>query len=123
MTTSGRYLLGVVAVAALAGGMIALAPAGTRGQVVWGAGIGLILQAPLGWWVVRSIGTERFLVIWGLGLLARLTVVAIVGLGVVPVLGWSPGPALGALVGVLVALLFVEGITAWRDSMEEGRHQ
>jgi len=50
----------------------------------------------------------------------RLAVVAIAGLGVVPLLGWSPGPTLGALVGVLVALLFVEGITAWREYTGEG---
>lgn len=103
--------------------MVMLAPTSIRAQVGWAAGVALVLQAPLGWWAVQSLGTEHFLLVWGLGLLVRLAVVAIAGLAVIPLLGWSLGPTLGALVGVLVALLFVEGITAWRESMGEGDRQ
>ena len=100
--------------------MVWLAPQTSRAQVAWAATVALVLQAPLGWWVVQSIGTDRFLTVWGLGLLVRLAVLALAGLAVVPLLGWNPGPTLGALVAVLVALLFVEGLTAWREFSEEG---
>jgi hypothetical protein len=114
VTAGRRYLLGLAAAAAAGAGLTALTPAPIRGQVAWGALVALVLQAPLGWWAIRSIGTEHFLVTWGLGILVRLTVVAIAGVAVVPSLGWSPGPTLGALVTMLVALLLVEGFTAWR---------
>lgn len=120
MTAGRRYLLGLAFTAGLGGIMMALAPAPTRTQVGWGAAVGLVLQAPLGWWAIQSIGTERFLLVWGLGMLVRLLVLALAGLAVVPLLGWEPGPALGALAVVLVTLLFVEGITAWREYSEEG---
>jgi heme A synthase len=120
VTAATRYVTGLSSVTVLGGAMVTLAPSGIRTQVAWAAGVALVLQAPLGWWAVQSLGTERFLMIWGLGFMVRLAVVAIAGLAVVPLLGWSPGPTLGALVGVLVALLFVEGITAWREYTGEG---
>jgi hypothetical protein len=120
VTAARRYLLGLLGTAALGGCMVALADEQTWFQAAWGATIGLVVQAPLGWWAVQNVGTERFMVIWGLGLLVRLAVLAITGLVAVPLLGWSPGPALGALVTVLVTLLFVEGITAWREHSGEG---
>jgi hypothetical protein len=49
----------------------------------------------------------------------RLTVVLIAGLVVVPALGGRAGPMLGAMVGVLVALLLVEGVTALREHSRE----
>ena len=61
--------------------------------------------------------------VWGLGMLVRLTVVGIAGLVVMPP-RWPIGPVRcsGSMVGVLVALLFVEGLTALREhSREEHR--
>jgi hypothetical protein len=114
--TPGRcYLVGTAAVTAAAAMLTVLLPAGERAVVGWGAAVGLVLQAPLGWWAVRSIGTDRFLPVWGLGLLVRLTVVVLAGLIVLPVLGRRAGPMLGAMVAVLVALLLVEGATALRE--------
>jgi len=115
VTAVKSYVIGIVAVTVLAVAMVLWSDAGVRTQVGWGVGVGLVVQAPLGWLAVQSIGTDRFMVIWGLGLMVRLAVLAIAGLAVVPLLGWSPGPALGAMVIVLVALLFVEGITAWQE--------
>ena len=43
--------------------------------MLWGVATGLVLQAPLGWWALRSIGTEQFMVSVGLGMLVRLAVV------------------------------------------------
>ena len=115
-----RYLTGVAMVAA--GGAVAAAavPGPDRAVVGWGIVIGLVLQTPLGWWAIRSIGTERFMAVWGLGMLVRLTVVAVVGFAVLPVLGRRAGPMLGSMVGVLVALLLVEGVTALREQSREG---
>ncbi len=78
----------------------------------WGVVTGVVLQAPLGWWTLRSVGTPRFLMVWGFGMLGRLALVALTGVVVLPALGRSSGPMMGAMVGVLVALLLVEGLTA-----------
>ena len=115
-----RYLTGVVMVAAGGAVVAAVVPAADRAVVGWGIVIGLVLQTPLGWWAIRSIGTERFMAVWGLGMLTRLTVVAVVGVAVLPVLGRRSGPMLGSMVGVLVALLLVEGVTALREHSREG---
>jgi len=119
VTLGLRYLTGVAMVAA--GGAVltaAVAPA-DRTVVGWGVLVGLILQTPLGWWAIRSIGTDRFMAVWGLGMLVRFTVVGVAGLAVVPVLGRRAGPMLGSMVGVLVALLLVEGATALREHSRE----
>lgn len=121
MSLAGRYLAGVAAVAAACAGLAAAVPAGVRGEVLWGAVTGLVLQAPLGWWALRALGTERFVLTWGLGMLLRLTTVAVAGLAVIPALGLSAGPMLGTMVGVLVALLLVEGVTAVRHTREDER--
>lgn len=120
MTLGPRYLTGVAIVAA--GGAVltaAVAPA-DRIVVGWGVLVGLILQTPLGWWAIRSIGTDRFMAVWGLGMLVRFTVVGVAGLAVLPVLGRRAGPMLGSMVGVLVALLLLEGATALREHSREG---
>jgi hypothetical protein len=114
-----RYLLGVAGVAAAGAGLVLLVPKTIRAEVAWGVVTGVVLQAPLGWWALRSIGTDRFMLVWGLGMLVRLTVVAIAGLAVLPSLGGRAGPMLGAMVGVLVALLLVEGATAVREHSRE----
>src|SRR5215216_6448184 len=104
-----------------AGGAVvaAMVPAVDRAVVGWGIAIGLVLQTPLGWWAIRSIGTDRFMAVWGLGMLVRLTVVAVVAFAVLPVLGRRAGSLLGSMVGVLVALLLVEGATALREHSRE----
>jgi hypothetical protein len=116
---AGRYLAGVAAVAAAAAGATATVPLDIRAEVGWGSVVGLVLQSPLGWWALRAIGTERFFPVWGLGMLVRLTVLAVAGLVVIPALGVRAGPMLGSMVGVLVALLLVEGITALREHSRE----
>jgi hypothetical protein len=113
--TLRRYLLGVAFVAAAGAGLVLAVPDAMRGELIWGVGTGLILQTPLGWWALRSIGRDEFMLVWGLGMLVRLTVVGIAGLALIPVLGLRAGPMLGSMVGVLVALLLVEGVTAARE--------
>jgi len=114
-----RYLTGVAMVAAGGAAVAAVVPAADRAVVGWGVAVGLVLQTPLGWWAIRSIGTDRFMPVWGLGMLVRLTVVAVVGFAVLPVLGRRAGSMLGSMVGVLVALLLVEGVTALREHSRE----
>jgi hypothetical protein len=114
-----RYLTGVAMVAAGGAVVAAAVPAADRAAVGWGVLVGLLLQTPLGWLAVRSIGTDRFMVVWGLGMLVRFTVVGVAGFAVLPVLGRRAGPMLGSMVGVLVALLLVEGVTALREHSRE----
>jgi hypothetical protein len=113
--TPRRYLLGVALVALAGAGLVVAVPDTMRTEVIWGVATGLILQAPLGWWALRSIGRDEFFLVWALGMLVRLTVVGIAGLALIPVLGLRAGPMLGSMVGVLVALLLVEGVTAARE--------
>jgi heme A synthase len=119
VTLGRRYLAGVAGVAALGAALAAVVPAADRAGVAWGVTVGLVLQTPLGWWAVRSIGNDRFLAVWGLGMLVRFTSVIVAGFVVLPVLGRRAGPMLGSMVGVLVALLLVEGVTAVREHSRE----
>lgn len=119
MTLVRRYLTGVAVVGALGVLLAVLVPAADRSVVWWGVGVALVLQTPLGWWAVHSIGTDRFMAIWGLGMLVRFALVAVAGMVVLPVLGRRAGAMLGSMVGVLVALLLVEGFTALRAHSRE----
>jgi heme A synthase len=121
VTLGLRYLAGVAGVAALGAVLVAVVPATDRAAVGWGVVVGLVLQTPLGWWAIRSIGTERFVVVWGLGMLVRFASVLVAGLVVLPVLGRRAGAMLGSMVGVLVALLLVEGVTALREHSREDK--
>ncbi len=119
MRPGRRYLAGVVLVAAGGAALTAMVPPDDRRGVAAGVAIGLVLQAPLGWWTVRSIGTARFTAVWGLGMLTRLTLVAVVGVVALSALGARAAVVLMAMVGVLVALLAVEGATALREHSRE----
>jgi hypothetical protein len=119
VTSGRRYLAGVMLVAAGGGVLTAMLPRDVRLGVASGVVIGVVLQAPLGWWVVRSIGTARFMAVWGLGMLTRLSLVAVVSAVALSALGARAAVVLVALVGVLVALLAVEGVTALREHSRE----
>ncbi len=121
MTLGRRYLAGVGVVAVAAATLAGLVPAADRAAYWWGVGVGVVLQLPLGWWAIQSVGTSRFMAVWTLGMLARLTTVLVTGLIVQPAMGSRAGPMLGAMVGVLVALLAVEGVTAFREHSREDR--
>jgi hypothetical protein len=119
VTLAGSYLAGVGAVAAAGLAVMAAVPAGSRPSVAWGLAVGLVLQAPLGWWTLRAIGTERFVTLWGMGLLVRLSVVAIAAFATIPAMGDAAAPMLVTMVAVLVALLLVEGVVAMREHSRE----
>ena len=118
MRARGRYLGGLL-LAALAAVVVVLAvPGDIRPEIAWATAIGLLIQAPLGWVTVRSLGTERFQLVWGLGMVLRLAAVALAGLILVPGLRWEMGPTLGALVATMLALLVVEVVTVVGKSSE-----
>jgi hypothetical protein len=110
-----RYLLGVVA--CLGAGAVAawMAAPAHRTGALWGVFAGVVLQAPLGWITLRAIGTDRFMLVWGVGMLVRLAAVGVAAVILVPVLGPEAAPMLVSMVGVLGALLVIEGIVAMRE--------
>lgn len=118
MTVGRRYLFGVTAVAAAALLVSLALPPGDRPGIRLAVLIALVVQGPLGWWLVRAIGKERFLVVWAAGLAARLAVVAGCALVLAPKLGLALAPTLLALVGVLMAFLAVEAIVVRPERRE-----
>lgn len=119
MTLAGRYVAGVAAVGAAGLLAVTASPVESRPGIVWGLVAGLVLQTPLGWWTLRAIGTERFLSLWGLGMLLRFAVVAIAAFAVIPALGDEAAPMLVTMVAILIALLLVEGVVAMREHSRE----
>jgi hypothetical protein len=120
VTLVGRYLAGVAAVGV--GGLVAIAvsPSEWRDGILWGLGTGLLLQAPLGWWTLKAVGTERFLMVWGLGMLVRFGVVAVAAFATMAAPEDLAAPMLVTMVGVLVGLLLVEGAVAMGEYSREG---
>jgi hypothetical protein len=115
MSSQGGYLAGSVLVCG-AGLVVALLTGSTiQTDLLWGVGLAALLQIPLGWFTIRSIGTNRFQLVWSSGMLARLAMVALTALVLVPANGWRVGSVLGALVATLVALLLVEAVAAMRE--------
>ena len=111
MTGSKRYLLGFALVAGCGFGLATAAHPAARQEIACGVLLGLVLQAPLGWWTLRSIGTDRFQLVWVIGMLTRLGLLILTGF-LVPAFGWALAPVLGGLVGALLLLLLVEVVTA-----------
>ena len=121
MNGARRYLAVTAALAILGSCAGLLVPEGWRAGWLLALGLTLAIQGPLGWWLMASLGTERFLGVWALGIFARLALVALAGLVLVPMLGLPPAPTLLSLVGFLVALLAIEGIVAGQCSRVEVR--
>jgi hypothetical protein len=115
MTVWRRYVAGLALVLGAGTALILLLPATLRMPASLGAVIALLIQAPLGWWVVRSIGTRRFQLVWTAGMGIRLGAVALTGLVLVPAAGWDATPVLGSMVIALLMLLVAEVVTAMRE--------
>src|SRR5256712_12036511 len=105
-----RYLVGVTAVAAAALVLSFVLPHDARTGVWLATALALVVQGPLGWWVVRAIGTERLQLVWAVGIAARFALVAACGLLVAPRLGLALAPLLFSLVGLLMCFLVVEAV-------------
>jgi len=116
-----RYLAVTAALVSLGGAAGLVIPEVWRAGWWLALGLTLAIQGPLGWWLMASLGTERFLGVWALGIFTRLALVALVGLVLVPGLGLPPAPTLLSLVGFLMVSLAIEGIVAVQCSRVEVR--
>ena len=115
MSNGARLYLAGLGATTLAGALIGarLGPSVRPG--VWLACIlTLVVQGPLGWWLVRSIGRPEFMVAWVVGMLARAGLLGVLALIVLPLLGWPLAPGLIAVAGLLLAMLLVESLVALR---------
>jgi len=118
MTGRARYLGGLLMAAAIGLLTVFTVSPDIRPEVASGIGLGLLVQAPLGWWTVQSVGTQRFQLVWALGMVIRLAMVAIAGLIMVPELRWEMVPTLAALVATILVLLVVEVVTVLGKNSE-----
>lgn len=117
MRAEGKYAVGVGLVALLswAGSLMVPTPART---VLWlTLTVGAALQLPLGWWLVRWVGSRQVVLPWVLGMLARLAGLALVGLVLIPALGGDPEMPLVGLVLFYAATLGVEGLVLWHEHL------
>ena len=110
MTAGRRYALGLTLVALLATAVTFLLPVVGRREARVALVLALAVQAPLGWWLVESVGTPRFLAVWVMGMLARLGLVAVAGLVLVPALGFRAGGLLIPLALLLMVVVLLEGV-------------
>ena len=115
MSPGRVYIAGLVAVAVGGAGVAALLAGSQRTAVLVSLLLSVAVQGPLGWWLVRTVGTQRFLGVWVIGILARFGVLGIMALLVFPALGWPLSPALPVLGGLLLALLLLEGLVVWLE--------
>jgi hypothetical protein len=116
MRARRRYFAGIALSAMLGALVVVRVSPEIRQEVAWGIALGLLVQAPLGWLTVRSVGTGRFQTIWAAGMLVRLALVALAGLVLVPALGWQMVPAVAGLVATILLLLVVEVLTVVREN-------
>jgi hypothetical protein len=77
--------------------------------------IGLLVQAPLGWWTLRSIGTEKFQLVWFGGMVLRLVLIGVAAVVLSRQHRWEAVAFLLTLVATLVILLLVEAATAAQE--------
>jgi hypothetical protein len=107
---SRRYLLGMGGVSLLFLGLLAFAPPIWRPALWVALGLVMVVQVPLGTWLLRSLGSKRFLAVWVLGMLSRLALIGVAGLVLFPAFHWPAAPGLITLVLLLMASLALEGL-------------
>jgi hypothetical protein len=109
VTAGRRYAIGLAVTAATAAALITLLPGGR--QEPWVAlGLALGVQAPLGWWLVQSVGRPAFLLVWVLGMLGRLALIGVAALVLVPALGLRAEGLLIPLALLLMVFVLLEGV-------------
>ncbi|HEU4700134.1 MAG TPA: hypothetical protein VFS40_13205 [Gemmatimonadales bacterium] len=117
-----RYLAGLALIGGAAGVAGALLPGPQAAGLRLALLVALAVQAPLGWWLVRSVGTPRFLAAWMAGMGARLGLVGLTAFVLVPQTGRPAAPTLVSLVALLFAFLALESIVVMLEhSQAEGR--
>jgi hypothetical protein len=107
------YLIGLALVAAIMTGVVLRFSEATRpsgfGMII----LGLLVQGPLGWWMIKSVGTPRFIGAWVVGMLARFGLLAVAAFLIFPMMHWTLSPGLIVLAVVLFAMLLLEGLVVW----------
>jgi hypothetical protein len=108
--STGRYLLGL---GLLGGAALALAELlpdpRARAGLRLALALAIAVQGPLGLWLVKSVGTPLALAVWTLGIAARVILVGITALVLVPAFGWPAEATLVGLASLLLAFLLLEG--------------
>ena len=113
MTAPGRWYLTGLATVTLVGALIGARLGPSTQPGVWLAcGLTVVVQGPLGWWLVRSISRPEFMVAWVMGMLARVGLLGALAFVLLPLLGWPLAPGLLAAAALLVAMLLVESMVA-----------
>ena len=113
MKPGRMYLIGLALVAAIMTGVVLRFSEATRpsgfGMII----LGLLVQGPLGWWMIKSVGTPRFIGAWVVGMLARFGLLAVAAFLIFPMMHWTLSPGLIVLAVVLFAMLLLEGLVVW----------
>ena len=107
------YLTGLVLVAAIMGAVVLRFSPGSRPSGFAMIALGLLVQGPLGWWMITSVGTPRFIGVWVLGMLVRFGLLGIAAFVLFPLMHWTLSPGLIVLAVVLFAMLLLEGLVVW----------
>ena len=108
MSAGRRYILGLLLLATAAAGLMALLAGGAERWLA--LGVAVLVQGPLGWWVVQSVGKPRFLAVWVTGMLVRLAVVGVAGIVIVPLMHLRPAAMLVPLALLLTVFVLLEGV-------------
>lgn len=108
MTPRRQYLLGLAVIALATVGIALRLPDAERRAIWICLGVGMAVQGPVGWILVRSIDTPRFFGMMVLGVASRLALVGLFALVLVPALRLPLDSTLFGIAGILVALLIVE---------------
>ena len=117
---SRRYLLGMGGIFLLFMGVVAFAPPEWRPGLWLALGLAMSVQIPLGTWLLASLGTDRSLPVWVLGMLTRLALIGVAGLVLFPAFHWPAAPGLITLVLLLMASLALEGFVLLLEFREVG---
>jgi hypothetical protein len=107
------YLIGLALVALLMTGVVLQFSEVSRPSGFAMIALGVLVQGPLGWWLVRAVGTPRFIGVWVMGMLGRFGLLAVAAFLVFPLMRWTLSPGLIVLAGVLFAMLLLEGLVVW----------
>ena len=113
MKPARTYLIGLALVGAMMSGVVLRFSEASRPAGFAMIALGLVVQGPLGWWMIRSVGTQRFLGAWVLGILARFGLLGVTALVFFPLLHWPLSPGILVLAVVLFAMLLLEGMVVW----------
>ena len=113
MKPARTYLIGLALVVVLMAGVVLRFSDPNRPAGFAMIALALLVQGPLGWWMITAVGTPRFIGVWVMGMMARFALLAIAAFLIFPLMLWSLSPGLIVLAVVLFAMLLLEGLVVW----------